>query len=175
MAALLCAILAGLAWGVGEIFTKSALNSREIGPLGSLLVRAAVTLPLAAAGFAFAHWVLRSEPQPWWREMRSITWLKLILGSGLLAGFAGVFFFYLGLSIPGGDISRLRPIAFGLAPATAVLLGWYFLGEQLTTTKTVAVVLIIGGIALLAVEHRPSATPATTPTTTATPPVIGGP
>ncbi len=147
---MLCAILAGLCWGVGEIFTKSAINSREIGPLGAVLVRAAVTLPLAAAGFFVAREVLGSEPQVWWRDMRPVTWAKLIVGSGVLAGFAGVFFFYLGLSLPGGDISKLRPIAFALAPATAVLMGWWFLGEEMTARKGAAVILIVVGIVMLA-------------------------
>jgi drug/metabolite transporter (DMT)-like permease len=154
MQAILCAILAGLCWGVGEIFTKAAINTKEIGPLGTVLVRAAVTLPLALAGFALAHALFKSETQVWWRDMRGATWLKLIFGSGVLAGFAGVFFFYLGLSLPGGDISKLRPIAFALAPATAVLLGWWFLGEEMTVRKVVAVVLIVVGIAMLAGGKR---------------------
>lgn len=159
MQAILCAILAGLCWGVGEIFTKSAINTREIGPLGTVLLRATVTLPLALIGFWVAYAVLKTEPQQWWRAesaggMRASTWWKIVLGSGLLAGFGGVFFFYLGLSLPGGDISLLRPIAFALAPATAVLLGWWFLGESMTWIKGAAVVLIVVGIVMLALESK---------------------
>ncbi|MCC6322312.1 MAG: EamA family transporter [Phycisphaerales bacterium] len=150
MQAILCAIAAGLCWGVGEIFTKSAINTKEIGPLGTVLLRAAVTLPLAVVGYLVARSVLKTEPQEWWREMRPATWVKIVVGSGVLAGFAGVFFFYVGLSLPGGDISVLRPIAFALAPATAVLLGWWFLGEEMTVRKGVAVVLIVVGIVMLA-------------------------
>lgn len=162
MLPIICAVLAGLCWGVGEIFTKSALNTREIGPMGTVLVRAAVTLPLAFLAFALAHWVTRSEPATWWRlsgpgAMSGTTWLKLIGGSGVLAGFAGVFFFYFGLAQPGGDISVLRPIAFALAPATAVLLGWWWLGEPMTARKAVSVVLIVVGIALLAGEGKVNA------------------
>lgn len=149
-AAILCAILAGLCWGVGEIFTKSAINTGEVGPLGAVLLRAAVTLPLAALGFVAAYWVLKTESQPFWSTMRTGTWVKVIVGSGVLAGFAGVFFFYLGLSLPGGDISKLRPIAFALAPATAVFLGWWFLGEPMTVRKGIAVALIVTGIVMLA-------------------------
>ncbi len=160
-APIVCALLAGLCWGVGEIFTKSAINTREIGPLGTVLIRAAVTLPLAVVGFLIAYKLMQSETQQWWRPaaaggvggrggMSTMTWLKLIFGSGLLAGFGGVFFFYYGLSLPGGDISVLRPIAFALAPATAVLLGWWFLGEGMTMRKGIAVVLIVAGIMLLA-------------------------
>lgn len=155
MHAILCAILAGLCWGVGEIFTKSAINTKEIGPLGAVLVRAAVTLPLAILGFLAFFLIFKTETQAFWKPaaeggMKPGTWAKVILGSGVLAGFSGVFFFYLGLSLPGGDISKLRPIAFALAPATAVFLGWWFLGESMTMRKLVAVVLIVAGIALLA-------------------------
>lgn len=174
---ILCAILAGLCWGVGEIFTKSAINTREIGPLGTVLLRAAVTLPLAIVGFLIAYKIMQTETQQWWgllpsssppplnastpslsppTGMHLSTWLKALLGSGLLAGFGGVFFFYYGLSLPGGDISVLRPIAFALAPATAVLLGWWFLGEGMTMRKGIAVVLIVAGIMLLAGESRKS-------------------
>ena len=73
MQAILCAILAGLCWGVGEIFTKSVLNTKEIGPLGTAFVRAAVTLPLALLGFLVAQWVLKTETQTWWRDMRGVT------------------------------------------------------------------------------------------------------
>ncbi len=155
MLAIICAILAGLCWGVGEIFTKAAINTKEIGPLGTAFMRAAVTLPLALAAFLAVHLVLKTEPQTWWRApsdggMRPSTWAKIVLGSGVLAGFSGVFFFYLGLSLPGGDISKLRPIAFALAPATAVLLGWWLLGEEMTIKKGIAVVLIVVGIVMLA-------------------------
>jgi drug/metabolite transporter (DMT)-like permease len=153
-APILCAIAAGLCWGVGEIFTKSAINTKEIGPLGTVLIRAAVTLPLAIVGYLVAAKLIRTETQPFWQLLSTMTWLKLILGSGLLAGFAGVFFFYFGLSLPGGEISILRPIAFALAPATAVLLGWWFLGEAMTIRKAFAVVLILAGILLLAGEGR---------------------
>ena len=151
---ILCAIAAGLCWGVGEIFTKSAINTREIGPLGTVLIRAAVTLPLAIVGFLVAYRLMKTETQPFWQQLSAATWLKLILGSGLLAGFAGVFFFYFGLSLPGGEISILRPIAFALAPATAVLLGWWFLGEEMTIKKGIAVALILAGILLLAGEGK---------------------
>ena len=149
MFAILCAILAGLCWGVGEIFTKGAINTKEIGPMGAVFFRAGVTLPLALAAYLVAHSVVKSEPQVWWRDMSGSTWAKLIFGSGVLAGFAGVFFFYLGLAQPGGDISLLRPIAFALAPATAVILGWLILKEELTPRKIAAVVLIVCGIVLL--------------------------
>lgn len=158
MKAVVFAVIAGLCWGVGEIFTKSALNSGKVGPMAVLLVRALVTLPPAALAYYIAAHFMRAEPATWWRDMGGSVWLKLVVGSGLMAGFAGVFFFYAGLAAPGGDISRIRPIAFSLAPASAVLLGWLALGEAMTVRKAIATALILIGIVML------SATPHARPT-----------
>lgn len=159
MRAVLFAIIAGLCWGVGEIFTKAALSSRQIGPMGVLLVRATVTLPPALLAYLAAAYLMKTETAAWWRQMDASVWAKLVIGSGLMAGFAGVFFFYLGLASPGGEISRLRPIAFSLAPASAVVLGWLLLGEAMTMRKAAAVAMIVIGIVMLAGE-RPKETPA---------------
>lgn len=150
MKAILLAVLAGLCWGVGEIFTKMALNTGRVGPMTVVLIRACVVLPPALAAYFIAAHFWKTEPPNWLKNAGPSVWAMLIIGSGLMAGFLGVFFFYWGLATPGGDISLLRPIAFGLAPATAVLLGWIILGEPMTLRKLIAVVLIIGGIALLA-------------------------
>jgi uncharacterized membrane protein len=149
MKAVVFAVIAGLCWGVGEIFTKAALNSGKVGPMAVLLVRAVVTLPPAALAYYIAAHLMRAETTMWWRDMGGSVWLKLVVGSGLMAGFAGVFFFYAGLAAPGGDISRIRPIAFSLAPASAVLLGWLALGEAMTLRKVVATGLILVGIVML--------------------------
>ena len=64
MKPILFAVLAGLCWGVGEIFTKSALNSKEVGPLAAFLVRAsgAAKDPALASGiWHFAN----SGPTTW--------------------------------------------------------------------------------------------------------------
>jgi uncharacterized membrane protein len=149
MKPILFAILAGLCWGVGEIYTKSALNTRQVGPMAAFLVRAGVTLPMTIGAYFLAARFWGTEVPNGWRDMSIGVWLRLILGSGVLAGFAGVFFFYTGLSMPGGEISRLRPIAFSLAPASAVILGWLMLGEAMTARKAIAVALILVGIAML--------------------------
>jgi len=154
MRAILFAVLAGLCWGVGEIFTKKALNTGLVGPMAAMFVRACVTVVLSLAAYVGAAHVLKTEPANWAREAGTPVWLMLTLGSGVLAGFAGVFFFYAGLASPGGDISKLRPIAFALAPATAVILGWLALGEGLSARKGAACVLILVGIVMLTGEGR---------------------
>ncbi len=156
MKAILFAILAGLCWGVGEIFTKSALNTQKVGPLTVLLVRTLATVPPTVVAYLVSMHLWKWEKPGWVSDAGWPVWLMLIGGSGLLAGFAGVFFFYMGLASPGGDISRIRPIAFALSPATAVLLGWLVLGEAMTVRKAISVTMIVIGIVMLAGEkHTP--------------------
>jgi bacterial/archaeal transporter family protein len=154
MQAILFAVLAGLCWGVGEIFSKKALNTGMVGPMTVLLVRTLTTLPLAAIAYAVSMSVWKWERPNWTSNATPQVWLMLTLGSGLLAGFAGVFFFYMGLASPGGDISRIRPIAFALSPATAVVLGWIMLGEPMSLRKLISCTLIIIGIVLLTGESH---------------------
>jgi drug/metabolite transporter (DMT)-like permease len=147
MKAILFAVLAGVCWGLGELATKSVLQSGRVGPMAVLLVRMAVALPLAAGAYLVAAALLKSEPAGWWR-VESGVMAKLLLGSGVLAGFGGVFFFYLGLSY--GPISTVKPIAFTVGPALAVVLAWALLGESMTLAKAAGVVMVLGGVVLIA-------------------------
>lgn len=148
MNAILLAVAAGLCWGVGEVFTKSVLHTKQIGPITAIAIRSTVALPvLWAAYFVAMHWA-KSEPARWWATAERGTLLKLALGSGLVAGAAAMIFFYWALSV--GEIGRIKPIAFTLAPACAVVLGWLVLGEPMSARKAAGVVMILTGVALLA-------------------------
>lgn len=145
MQAVLFALLAGLCWGVGEVFTKSVLHSKQVGPLAAIAVRSTVALPVLWIIWA-ALW-RRLEPAAFWKADAAVLW-KLALGSGLMAGAGGMAFFYLALHF--GDISRVKPIAFAVAPAAAVLIAAAVLGEPLSARKLLAVAFIIAGVVLLA-------------------------
>ena len=67
---------------------------------------------------------------------------------GLIAGAGGMLCFYLALSF--GEVSRVKPIAFSLAPAIAVMLGVLFLHEAFDWRKAGGVALIIAGVIVLA-------------------------
>ncbi len=143
----LFAILAGLGWGIGELFTKSILNSGRMGSFSVLAVRTTIALPF----LWFAWWTVSRSiaPEPTgWTRAGSGLWFKLIVGSGLIAGAGAALCFFTALRL--GEISRVKPIAFSLAPATAVLLGSIVFQEPLTLRKIVAVGLILTGVILLA-------------------------
>lgn len=159
MQAILMAIAAGLCWGIGELCTKSVLHGHKIGPMTAIMVRSTVALPvLWLAWYGSLHW-WQTEPRPQWREMPIADVLKLVLGSGLVAGAFAMIFFYSALALD--DISRIKPIAFTVAPACAAVLGWLLLGEAMTWRKAIAVALILAGVIVLT-GSRP-ATPAQAP------------
>ena len=155
MNAALLAIGAGLCWGVGELFTKAVLHTGKVGPITAICVRSTVALPvLWLAYFIFVH-QKQTEPTDW-LSAGTPTLLKLTLGSGLVAGALAMLFFYGALSV--GEVSRVKPIAFALAPTLAVLLGWLILGESMSVRKAIAITLIVVGVILLA--SSPKAAPA---------------
>ncbi len=148
MNAVLLAIGAGLCWGVGELCTRAVLHTGKVGPLTAIAVRSAVALPIIIGAWLIAQRVLKVESEPAnWTAAGAKPLSLLVLGSGLLAGAAAMILFYSALSL--GEISRIKPIAFSIAPASAVLLGWLLLGEPMNARKGVAVALILAGVVLL--------------------------
>jgi transporter family protein len=148
MHAILFAVLAGLCWGIGELFTRSVLHSQQVGPLTAIAVRSTVALPLLwLFWFAATRGWFGLRPEPSIMQADRGTIAQLVLGSGIVAGAAAMIFFYTALSL--GEISRVKPVAFALAPATAVILAWIFLGEGMTVRKAVAVAMILAGVVLL--------------------------
>lgn len=149
MNALLIAVAAGLCWGIGELFTKSVLHSGQVGPITAIAVRSTVALPVIWLAYLLAMHVfqLKSEPRSWLHADPPVL-LKLVLGSGLVAGAAGMICFYLAISL--GEISRVKPIAFTVAPAVAVILAWLVLGESMSWSKAIGVGLVIAGVFFIA-------------------------
>lgn len=146
MKAILLAVAAGLCWGVGELCTKSVLHSGRVGPITAIAVRSTVALPVLWVAYYVAVKLAKAEPQDWLKA-DAATLLKLVLGSGLVAGAAAMIFFYSSLHV--GEISRVKPVAFALAPAVASVLAFVFLHEQLDLRKGIGIATILLGVVLL--------------------------
>ena len=148
-ASILLAIGAGICWGLGELATKSVLHAKTVGPLTAVAVRTTVALPIVWAAALIAQRYLKwpSEPVDWWTKSSTPTLAKLFLGSGLFAGAIAVILFYAALNI--GEIGRVKPIAFALAPAIAAVLAWLFLGEVMTARKAAGIAMLLGGLVLI--------------------------
>ena len=157
MPAVLFAIIAGLCWGIGEVCAKAVLHTGKIGPFAAVAIRTSLALPLIWIAFWIAH---KAAPTKAGQSIGALTpkeWLLLLGDSGLLAGALAMIAFYISISL--GEVSRMKPIAFSVAPASAVLLGALFLGESLTPRKLFAVALILVGVVLLGLKPttKPSA------------------
>lgn len=165
----LFAVLAGLCWGIGEVCARGVLHGGKIGPFLAVAIRSSVALPLIWMAFAAAH---RVAPNASGKGLGGVgglgaltvkEWVLLLVGSGVVAGAAAMICFYISISL--GEVSKMKPIAFTVAPVAAVILGAMFLGESLTPRKVIAVVMVIGGVLLLATAGKPghAPTPATQP------------
>lgn len=165
MKAILFAVLAGVCWGVGELFSKSVLHTGKIGPITVAAVRAAVALPALWIAYYWAVHVAKIEPADWTRAGTG-TLVKLVLGTGLVAGSLALIFFYAALNF--GEISVVKPIAFALAPALAFALAVPLFGEAITAKKLLGVALIVVGVVLLSsrsvksTAHSPGPAPLST-------------
>ena len=156
MKAVLLAVGAGLCWGVGELCTRAVLHTGKVGPLTAIAVRSAVALPIIIVAWLIAQRVMKLDTEPTaWTHAGAKPMSLLVLGSGVIAGAAAMILFYSALSL--GEISRIKPIAFSIAPATAVVLGWLLLGEPMSVRKAAAVVLILAGVVLLTANGKPPA------------------
>ena len=154
--AILLAIGAGLCWGVGELCTRAVLHTGKVGPLTAIAVRSAVALPVIVLAWVVARYVLGAASEPAdFLHAGGKNWALLVLGSGLVAGAAAMILFYASLSQ--GPISLTKPIAFSLAPATAVLLGWLVLREPMTLPKALGVGLILAGVLVLTMGSHKAA------------------
>lgn len=147
MKAMALAIAAGCCWGVGEVCTKMVLHTGKIGPLTAIALRSAIALPVIGLAWWVAAQGLSVEPRGALRALGTADLLRLVIGSGIVAGAGGMICFYSALNL--GDISQVKPVAFTVAPALATLLGWLVLGESMTLRKAVAIALILAGVALL--------------------------
>jgi uncharacterized membrane protein len=123
----------------------------------AIAVRSTIALPVLWIVWLIAmKGIHASTEPPRWLDAGSPVLWKLVLGSGLIAGAGGMALFYIALSM--GEISRVKPIAFTIAPAVAVVLGWLALHEQMTLNKALGVVFVLIGVVLLSIGRAPAAT-----------------
>lgn len=152
MKGLALAGLAGLCWGIGELCTKSVLHTHRIGPVTAIALRSTIALPVLWLAWWVAVRGLGAEPRGGLRLLAAADLWKLVLGSGLLAGAAGMICFYAALNLD--DLSRIKPVAFTVAPAVAALLGWLVLHEPMTLRRGTAIALILAGVVLLTGDRK---------------------
>ena len=69
MNGLIFAILAGVAWGIVEVFTKSVLHSKEVGPITAITIRTTIAMPLLWITYFVVVHQMSLEPKEWFRTI----------------------------------------------------------------------------------------------------------
>lgn len=137
MNAIFFALLTALFWGGASILEKTGL--KNIDPLTAVTWR---SLALTIILFSYNLAVRGGE------KLIQVDWRSLgfIVGAGIFSGLLAQITYFTALKT--GEISRVVPIA-GSYPLIAAVLAFLLLGEQLSWTKILGIILIIIGVFLL--------------------------
>ena len=146
-ASLLCAVLAGVAWGVGGYFEKGGLRALGMPPLVGIACRTLVAAVLLGAIAA-----------PVWRSTRlqlsPAGWLMLVAGGGIVAGTLGMWAFYAALAAS-TNLGVTLALAFACAPVAGTAVGIVRGDQPLNVRLILGLVAIVAGIALVQLGRDP--------------------
>lgn len=143
----LAALSTAVLWSATAVFFTFA--GREV---GSVVVNRA-RLVVALLFLLGTHWLLFGTPLPLGAEPARWGWLGLSGVVGLVGGDSFLFQAYLWVG------PRLGMLMMSLAPVLAALLAFAFLGEQLLSLQWLAILVTVGGIALVIMDRDRAAEP----------------
>lgn len=138
------ALLTGLFWAIGSFFGKKGLNMAGLDPQVGLIIRLGVSF-IVVTLIALPKLGQLSDAFVIDGGKRGL--LNLLIFEGIVAGSAGMVFYY--NAIKQGQLTKVMPLAFA-TPLWGFLLGWLIGGEQPTPMKSAGAGLAIMGILILA-------------------------
>ena len=140
MSAEIWAVLTALCWAIGSFFEKKGVKMGGFSPVMGATIRTAMSvIVLLALSF------------PYWKQIRTAglkPTLMIAVSGGIFSGALGITFLYFALRT--GNLSIVLPIAFCLTPVIGVLLGLFFMQEELSTLQLIGISLTIIGAAMTA-------------------------
>jgi drug/metabolite transporter (DMT)-like permease len=142
----LAILIAALAWSAGSIYAKHNRAGIELLPAAAMqsLIAGLLLSGIGAADGEVVRWTWSST------ALWTITYLAIL---GSCVGYAG----YLWL------VRHVSPAAFGtyayVNPAVAVVLGWLFLDEKLTSVQWIGMTIILFGVVLVSRSLPKTAAP----------------
>jgi len=141
------AILAGIFWGVGGYFEKAGMREMGMPPIAGITVRTFVAL-LILGLISLSSWSLIQNPY------NTKAWLMMIIGGGIIAGSFGMWSFYTAL-VKSENLGVTLAVAFAMSPVAGTLLGLIKGTQELNWKITTGVLLIVIGIVLVQLSHKP--------------------
>lgn len=136
------ALLTAFFWTITALAFESA--GKKIGSLSVNLIRLTMAFVLLSA----FSWIMRGVVFPTDASVHNWVWLSI---SGLVGFVLGDLVLFRAYIVVGARISML---IMALAPPIAALIGWVWLGEQMTTKQGVAMLLTFAGIALVILRRE---------------------
>ena len=143
---------------IGELAALATSFFFSIGPtfftlagrlVGSVVVNRS-RLVIAFGYLLIVHFVLYGKLLPLDAEPNRWLWLGLSGLIGFVLGDAALFQAFIVIG------TRLTMLIFTVNPIIAALLGWLFLGETLSPTQVLGMVITLGGIAWVMLERNNS-------------------
>ncbi len=143
------AILAGLAWGIGGYFEKAGLRDLGIPPIAGITLRTAIALVLLGL-LSIPAWKAVAEPG------NTRAWVMIVVGGGIVAGSLGMWAFYSALATS-ENLGVTLAIAFAMSPVAGTALGLIRRTQQMDPKIALGLLLVVAGIVLIQLSHRPAA------------------
>jgi uncharacterized membrane protein len=141
------AILAGFFWGVGGYFEKAGMREIGMPPIAGITVRTLVALIILGL-ISISSWSLIQNPS------NTRAWLMMIIGGGIIAGSLGMWSFYTAL-VKSENLGVTLAIAFAISPVAGTILGLLKGTQELNWKISVGILLIVFGIVLVQLFHKP--------------------
>jgi drug/metabolite transporter (DMT)-like permease len=145
------ALLTALCYATSSTFFSLAGKS-----FGALVTNRARLLT-AVLLLTIVHWIFLGNPVPLAVEPYRWIWLSLSGIIGLAVGDAFLFQAYIWIG------PRLGLLMLSLAPVIATILAWIFLGETLSTSKILGILVTLVGIAWVILGRNGNSTSRATP------------
>lgn len=133
----LLALFGMVCWGLAPVFAKLGLSG--VNPLAGLVLRTYISAALLTG------WVLCNGTLAQVKTIPAQSWL-LIGIEGVLATLVGDLAYYAALKY--GEVSFVT-LVMSCSPLVSITTAVLFLGEQITVTRLLGALLIVGGIALI--------------------------
>lgn len=145
---ILFAILAGAFWGIGGYFEKAGLKAMGMPPITGITLRTLIAL-LILGIISIPSWKLIQNPS------NTSAWLMIIIGGGIVAGSLGMWSFYAALA-KSENLGVTLAIAFAMSPIAGTLLGIIKGTQEINLKIVVGILLIVAGIVLVQLSHKPA-------------------
>ena len=138
----LLALSAALCWTISTVAFTNA--GKRIGSLPVNVIRMVLAIALLTLfeGLTRGQWIpATAGPRAW-------LWLSL---SGFIGFFVGDLFLFKAMTVIG---SRLSSLVMSLAPPTAAVVGWLWIGETMELRSLIGMAVTISGVSWVVMEQQ---------------------